>query len=148
MQSLWQMFLQVWPSGSSHEEAHLERVERRATPQSGGKKKSFEKGRGRKKKVNKRRLPTSLLVELSQSRVAGECSSQSMPFCTILKPSASGTSLRRKALWRSSVATRGQNHGWASFFFCRFFLFVFFLWFFWDWEGLKTHTDTHKKTKN
>lgn len=54
----------------------------------------------KKNNKNKRRLPTSLLVELSQSRVAGVCSSQSMPFCTILKPSASGTSLWRKALWR------------------------------------------------
>lgn len=45
-----QMFLQVWPSGSSHEEAHLERGERRATPQSGGKKK-FWKGERKEKKM-------------------------------------------------------------------------------------------------
>lgn len=117
------MFLQVWPSGSSHEEAHLERGEQQ--PSNAAKGKVFK---GKRKKKNKRRLPTSLLVELSQSRVAGVCSSQSMPFCTILKPSASGTSLWRKALWRLSVATRGQNHGCGR---NRF-----------DWEGL-----THKKTK-
>lgn len=117
------MFLQVWPSGSSHEEAHLERGEQQ--PSNAAKGKVFK---GKRKNKNKRRLPTSLLVELSQSRVAGVCSSQSMPFCTILKPSASGTSLWRKALWRLSVATRGQNHGCGR---NRF-----------DWEGL-----THKKTK-
>lgn len=107
-----------------------------------GEKKVLKRGEEGKKNVNKRRLPTSLLVELSQSRVAGECSSQSMPFCTILKPSASGTSLWRKALWRSSVATRGQNHGWASFF-CRFFSFCFF----WIEKDLK-HTQTHTKRQN
>lgn len=108
-----------------------------------GGKKVLKRGEEGKKNVNKRRLPTSLLVELSQSRVAGECSSQSMPFCTILKPSASGTSLRRKALWRSSVATRGQNHGWASFF-CRFFLFVFSFWIEKDLKHTQTQTKRQK----
>lgn len=113
-----------------------------------GGKKVLKRGEEGKKNVNKRRLPTSLLVELSQSRVAGECSSQSMPFCTILKPSASGTSLRRKALWRSSVATRGQNHGWASFF-CRFFLFVFSFWIEKDLKHTQTQTKRQKtKQKN
>lgn len=58
--------------------------------------KSFK--RKKQKKRNKCRLPTSLLVELSQTRVAEVCSSQSMLFCTILKPSACETSLWRKAL--------------------------------------------------
>lgn len=120
-----QMFLQVWPSGPSHEEAHLKRGKHQ--PSSAAKGKSFKK-----KEKNQRRLPTSLVVELSQSRVAGVCSSQSMPFCTILKPSASGTSLWRKALWRLSVATRGQNHGWGRNLF--------------DWEG-RTHTKKTKKKK-
>lgn len=105
------MFLQVRSSGSSHEEARLEK----------GKLQPRRKKRGKfGKKKNKCRLPTSLLVELSQSRVAGVCSSQSMPFCTILKPSASGTSLWRKALWKVVCCNeKGQNHGMGKTFFLR-----------------------------
>lgn len=94
---------------------------RRCRRRRGGK-----KNKQAKPEWNKRHLPTNLLVELSQSRVAGVCSSQSMPFCTILKLSACGTSLWRKALWRLSVATRKTKFTDEKSFFLSFFFFFFF----------------------
>lgn len=148
MQSLWQMFLQVWPSGSSHEEAHLERVERRATPQSGGKKKSFEKGRGRKKKSKQTPPPDQSLGWTVPEQGGGRVF---QPKHAVLHHTETqclrDLSSEKGAL--KVVCCNKRTKSWmGKFFFCRFFLFVFFLWFFWDWEGLKTHTDTHKKTKN
>lgn len=119
-----------------------------------------ERERGKKRRKSKqnlrnkktRRLPTSLLVELSQSRVAGVCSSQSMPFCTIPKTQClRDVSLEERrsegclSCDERTKITDGQGlFGWEGVERGEDFFFFFFL----TEDGLYTKKDTKSKKKN
>lgn len=144
MQSLWQMFLQVWPSGSSHEEAHLERVERRATPQSGGKKKKFWKGERKKKKSKQTPPPDQSLGWTVPEQGGGRVF---QPKHAVLHHTETqclrDLSSEKGAL--KVVCCNKRTKSWmGKFFFVGFFFLFSFCVFFGIEKDLK-HTQTHTK---
>lgn len=136
------MFLQVWPSGSSHEEAHLERGERRATPQSGGKKK-FWKGERKEKKCKQTPPPDQSLGWTVPEQGGGRVFQPKHAVLHHTETQCLRDLSSEKGALKVVYCNKRTKSWMGKFFFVGFFLFVFFL----DWEGLKTHTDTHKKTK-